>query len=143
MIDSFSGRYKFLSNFYPSQIYYNMQYYSTVEHAFQAVKCFFVSDSRKIRLAETPRQAKALGQKVVRQTNWENNKVNIMHDIVKLKFETCGSLRKKLLATGDAKLIENNNWGDDFWGRCQGKGRNELGKILMKVRAELSCDDEC
>ena len=31
-----------------------------------------------------------------------------------------------------------HTWGDRFWGECPlGNGRNELGKILMQVRAEL------
>ena len=34
--------------------------------------------------------------------------------------------------------VEGNNWNDTFWGVCRGKGRNELGKVLMKVRSELS-----
>ncbi len=46
-------------------------------------------------------------------------------------------LAQRLLATGDAELVEGNNWGDRFWGICRGEGRNELGKILMKVRDEL------
>lgn len=137
VIDSFSGRYKFLCNFYPSRIYYNLQYYATVEHAFQATKCFFASDARKIRLVETPRQAKALGQKVVRQVYWEEQKTCIMYEIIKLKFMKHDSLKKKLLDTDDAELIEGNTWGDKFWGVCQGRGKNELGIILMRVRAEL------
>jgi len=46
-------------------------------------------------------------------------------------------LKAKLLATGDAELIEGNHWGDIVWGVCRGKGENRLGKILMKVREEL------
>lgn len=42
-----------------------------------------------------------------------------------------------LLKTGDEELVEGNTWGDTFWGVCKGKGRNELGKILMKVREEF------
>lgn len=46
-------------------------------------------------------------------------------------------LRKKLLATGDAELVENNTCGDVFWGICDGVGENHLGKILMLVRDRL------
>jgi predicted NAD-dependent protein-ADP-ribosyltransferase YbiA (DUF1768 family) len=42
-----------------------------------------------------------------------------------------------LLETGDAELIEGNDWGDTFWGVCGGKGNNFLGKLLMEVRKEL------
>lgn len=54
---------------------------------------------------------------------------------------TCRSyddLKAKLLETGDAELVESNWWHDYFWGVCNGRGENHLGKILMKIRAELA-----
>ena len=42
-----------------------------------------------------------------------------------------------VLNTGDEELIEGNNWGDRFWGQCDGEGINKLGQLLMKVREEL------
>jgi hypothetical protein len=41
-----------------------------------------------------------------------------------------------LLATGDMELIEDNDWDDTYWGVCNGAGENNLGKLLMKIRAE-------
>ena len=46
-----------------------------------------------------------------------------------------------LLATGGEELIEGNWWHDNFFGvctcgPCDGKGKNNLGKILMRVREE-------
>ena len=41
------------------------------------------------------------------------------------------------MATRDRVLIEGNDWGDTFWGMTDGEGENHLGKILMRVRAEL------
>jgi len=46
-------------------------------------------------------------------------------------------LKEELLATEDWELIEGNTWNDSFWGVCQRKGENHLGKILMKIRKEL------
>lgn len=46
---------------------------------------------------------------------------------------TNGVIRKN----GDAELIEGNTWGDRIWGVCDGVGENRLGKILMRVRAEM------
>jgi len=40
-------------------------------------------------------------------------------------------------------LIEGNNWGDEFWGCVWNEktkrwnGKNNLGKLLMKVRERL------
>ena len=55
---------------------------------------------------------------------------------VRMKF-TDPALAAKLLATGEATLVEGNHWGDTFWGVCDGEGRNQLGEILMTVREEL------
>ena len=43
-----------------------------------------------------------------------------------------------LLATDDMEIIEGNVWGDTFWGVCDGKGENNLGKVLMEVRQHLN-----
>lgn len=45
-------------------------------------------------------------------------------------------LKEMLLSTGNADIIEGNYWHDNFWGQCScekcvGKGKNNLGKILM------------
>jgi predicted NAD-dependent protein-ADP-ribosyltransferase YbiA (DUF1768 family) len=63
-----------------------------------------------------------------------------MEDILMRKFAHL-ELRGLLLATGDAHLEEGNWWGDYFWGVCKGKGENNLGKILMKVRDFYRGDD--
>jgi len=62
-----------------------------------------------------------------------------MTTIVRNKFKAHPDLKKKLLETGTAKLIEGNTWHDTFWGVNinTGKGENHLGKILMQVRSEL------
>jgi predicted NAD-dependent protein-ADP-ribosyltransferase YbiA (DUF1768 family) len=45
-----------------------------------------------------------------------------------------------VVPTGDAELVEGNTWNDRFWGVCRGKGRNELGRILMRVRTGLTVE---
>ena len=46
-------------------------------------------------------------------------------------------MTRALMDTGDAELIEGNNWNDTFWGVCNNAGENNLGKLLMKIRAAL------
>jgi predicted NAD-dependent protein-ADP-ribosyltransferase YbiA (DUF1768 family) len=60
-----------------------------------------------------------------------------MYNLVKQKFTNNNKLKGQLLATGDAKIVEGNTWGDVFWGVCNGVGENHLGEILMKVLEEL------
>lgn len=85
--------------------------------------------------APTPKKAKQRGRQVVLIPDWEDEKLEIMFDLVRMKFED-RELRERLLATGDEELIEGNWWGDTFWGVCKGEGKNALGKILMTVREE-------
>lgn len=59
-----------------------------------------------------------------------------MLDLQRQKY-TVPYLREKLLATGDAELVEGNTWGDRFWGVCNGVGQNWLGRLLMQVRDEI------
>lgn len=135
VIASFRGKYRFLSNFYPSVVVLDSEMYTTVEHAFQAAKTEDLQDRKRIRNSRKPSDAKELGRNVKLQADWETTKRSIMEDLVRQKFQD-EKLRDQLLATGNAVLIEGNDWGDRFWG-VDGDGLNHLGIILMKVRQEL------
>lgn len=142
MIDSFSGQYNFLSNFYPVNIIIDDEIYPTVEHAFQAMKCDDPSDRETILACKTPADAKRAGRKVKLRRNWERDKADIMYMLVRQKFNN-PELALKLKETRSEELVEGNTWNDTFWGMCNGVGCNMLGKILMQVRDELNYDDYC
>ena len=57
-----------------------------------------------------------------------------MRSLLLQKFSAL-DMRKKLIATCQAPLVEGNHWGDIFWGVCDGKGENNLGKLLMETRS--------
>jgi len=138
-IDSFKGEWNFLSNFYPAKVVYEGIEYPTAEHAFQAAKSPWAAERITIAGASLPSKAKQLGRRVSLRSGWENIKLQVMKDIVRAKFAQNADLQIMLmLGTGDAELIEGNDWGDEFWGVCNGKGENHLGKILMEIREELS-----
>jgi predicted NAD-dependent protein-ADP-ribosyltransferase YbiA (DUF1768 family) len=63
-----------------------------------------------------------------------------MLGIVRTKFNQNTDIRERLIDTGDAILVEENNWNDVYWGTVNGEGLNHLGKILMKIRSEI-CDE--
>lgn len=136
VIDSFNGRYRFLSNFHPVKVIYDNIEYSSVEHAYQAAKTLNPSMRRKIRETEAPKKAKELGRKAELRSDWERIKLSIMEELLKQKFSN-PDLKRALLNTGEKTLIEGNWWGDVFYGVCNGKGENHLGKLLMKIRTEL------
>jgi ribA/ribD-fused uncharacterized protein len=138
VIDKFDGtEYAFLSNFYSSPIQYEGIVYPTVEHMFQALKALDVETRKKIANAATPGQAKRLGRSVALREDWEEVKVDVMRTALQLKFSN-PALRAKLIATGDAELIEGNTWNDRFWGVCRGTGKNMLGLLLMELRCSLT-----
>ena len=137
-IDKFDGKFRFLSNFYPSPIFYDGILYPTVEHAFQAAKTLNMQERKeKFNDKLTPGEAKRNGRHVKLRSDWEEVKVNIMYELVLQKFTVHPLLTQDLLNTYPATLIEGNYWNDCFWGICNGTGENKLGLILMKVRDQL------
>ena len=136
-IKSFSGEYRFLSNFWYHPVVMGGMTFPTNEHAFQAAKTNSGMQRREVCNAGTPSIAKLLGRSVMMRPDWEEIKLDVMYRINRQKFVYNTELGNKLLATGDAELIEGNTWGDKFWGVCDGEGQNHLGKILMRVREDV------
>lgn len=135
-IDSFTGEYYFLSNFYETPVTYDGITYLNNESAFQAQKCKS-SAERKMFADLNASEAKKLGRKVSLRADWESVKIGAMKEIVQAKFEQHTELAEKLLKTETAYLEEGNTWGDRIWGTVDGKGANNLGRILMEVREIL------
>lgn len=142
-IDCFDGKYAFLSNFYSSPIapFDDGITYPMVEHAFQAYKTTDINKRKEIATQPTPGKAKRLGRHVKMRDDWREIRIDVMYIALKEKFRDL-ELRTKLLATGNAELVEGNTWSDNFWGDCHCpkcrdiKGENNLGKLLMKIRED-------
>ena len=139
VINSFTGKYAFLSNF--SQSY---GAYPTVEHRYQAAKTLDAIEADSIMMCPTPGGAKRLGRSVTMRPDWDDIKLDVMYQLVLQKFGHDRVLKIKLLATGNAELVEGNYWHDNYWGECRClkckeniTPQNHLGRILMRVRREL------
>ena len=147
-IKSFRGKYDFLSNFYPCAIIHDGFEYKSLEAAFQAAKCDNLSERLKFQCLK-PEEAKKLGKKIILRSDWETKKLFILRELIKLKFIGNPDLLNRLLETGDAMLIENNIWHDNFYGnctcnRCQNiTGFNYLGAALMQLRDQLLHNINC
>lgn len=137
MICSFTGRYNFLSNFYPCSIYHCGIRYPSVEHAYQAAKTFDKKMRKKIARFRTAGAAKKAGRLVELRKDWEDIKLHVMNALLLEKFHD-KELAQRLIDTGDQELVEGNTWGDKYWGKCDGEGENHLGKLLMRVRQYLT-----
>ena len=131
----FRGDYWFLSNFFPCEIEIADLKFNCVEAAFQAYKCANVED-RKRFIGLNGAEAKKLGRKIKMRSDWNEVKDYVMYRLLMQKFN-----RNKRLALmlGDIEeeIVEENNWNDTYWGVCNGRGLNKLGKLLMKVRKDL------
>jgi ribA/ribD-fused uncharacterized protein len=115
--------------------------FPTSEHAYHwhkfSITAPEVADA--ILLAPSAHEAFKIAErnKAKRWERWEDFKVEIMRDLLRLKVAQHEYVRRKLLATGDRELVENS-WRDDYWGWGPNRdGRNMLGKLWMEVRAEL------
>jgi ribA/ribD-fused uncharacterized protein len=136
-VDSFTGEYRWLSNFHLSPIMFAGRVYPSVENAYQAAK--FNPDQREEFSTCSPAVAKRLGASGVLRPNWNAEKVEIMRRLIRQKFSDGRYERVLLCATGNVELIEGNTWGDKFWGVCDGAGKNILGEILMEIRSAALC----
>lgn len=137
MINEFKGKYYFLSNFYNAPVVYDGVTYQNNEAAFQAAKVLDKSIRETFSTLD-PSSAKRKGRHVQLRSDWEEIKSGVMYEICLAKFSQNNELKNKLLATGEEYLEEGNTWGDTIWGVYNGVGENRLGKILMRVRSELS-----
>jgi len=148
VIPEFKGEYYFLSNFHYHEQSFNTAdaplRMPTAEHVFQAAKYKAMPDLSedakvayvvKVSGAKTPSEARTMGKKVkgLDVAAWDAMKIDVMREILLSKFSD-PDLESRLLSTGDAMLVEGNTWGDTFWGRCDKKGYNILGVLLMEIR---------
>ena len=129
------------TNFYRAPIQVDGCTWPTTEHYFQAQKFAgtpYVDVIRKLpsardafHFSRDPRVSKW------RRSDWESVKDDVMLKALHMKFRQHDKLRRKLLETGEKKLVEHTS-NDSYWGDGgDGSGRNTLGKLLMQVRKDL------
>lgn len=137
VIFEFTYEWGFLSNFHSSEVVLDGLIFTSVEHGYQAAKTLDQDKKLEIQRAPKPGDAKRLGRAVPLRPDWDDVKEQVMLGLLRQKFSD-DPLRSRLLATGDAVLIEGNTWGDRYWGVSGGQGLNRLGLMLMAVRQELA-----
>jgi len=121
------------SNFAAFNVAWRDRVWSTSEHAFQAA-CF--EDKQiveEIYNAPSAHDALKLAIKYLDQARptWKEDRLSIMKDICQAKLEQHPYIRKALVESGEAELVEDSP-KDEFWGRgADWKGKNHLGKIWM------------
>ena len=122
-----------------TKVYGEEYTFPSSENAFQASKCENKDDIEQFTKI-TALQSFRLGRTVDLRDDWDKIKVKIMKNICMDKFTQFDELKKILLETNDAYLIEHTPvknrdkyWADDN----DGSGANNLGKCLMDVRVAI------
>lgn len=135
----FRGEHYFLSNMCPCDngvtlmIDEEIYKFTCAEAAFQAHK----DPSRAGEFESLDGYtAKKLGRKVRLRSDWKYIKDDLMLHVVTAKFLQNYDMRCRLLNVS-GEIVEENTWNDTYWGICNGRGQNKLGKILMRVRDSL------
>ena len=128
-------------NFSSFKVEWNGYLFSSVEEAYQAAS-FMGSDEElveKIKKSHSADEAQRISyaNRDKRREDWDDVKISIMEELLRLKIEQNPYVKKKLLQTGDYMIVEDSP-KDDFWGWGPNRnGQNNLGKLWMKLRGEL------
>ena len=141
----FEDNYAFLSNMFPCNIKYNGYEFPCVETGFQFAKCVCDEDRYKFfvngKLVDGY-AARKIGRALSKiREDWDIMRIDIMYALLEDKFYNHPDLRQQLKDTGNVYLVEENTWGDKFWGVCDGEGSNLLGKMIMEIRHNIQ-DEE-
>lgn len=135
-----AGWYVF-DNFAPFQVEWRGKLYPTSEHAYQAAHFLdtYPDLAEQVRQCRSPRLASDFANQHTQydDPDWSHKKLATMEDILRHKLEQHELVRQTLLASGDRYIVEMND-DDAFWGWGSDQhGRNELGRLWMKLRDEL------
>ncbi len=138
-INFYTHPYYALDNFSAHAIEYEGKLYPTSEHAYQAAKISDESAREEIRSARSPLEAKHLANEVYRHFRIHRDeaaKIALMEDILRAKFAQHAEVQDALKRSGTEKIVEDSPT-DYFWGEgADGTGRDELGKLWIKIRSE-------
>lgn len=138
--------YGAFSNLYKREIFFEGEHFPTAEHAYQAGKPRREVVKEWLMAAPSPAllamAAHGLYSWEVR-SEWSRVKFTRMQKVLLAKFTQHPDLAELLMATGSKTLVETPRTDSPvnrLWGRVDGKGKNMLGVLLMKVRNELQRD---
>ena len=128
-----------LDNFSSFKVEVDGYLYASLEEAYQS--SLFLPDypeiAEQIKNSHSAHEAQKIMQKNVEKVKYTNQQqLIIMEKLLRLKLEQNPYVLKKLLETNDYYIVEDSP-KDNYWGwGINRDGRNQLGKIWMKLREE-------
>lgn len=126
-----------LDNFSSFKVEVDGYLYASLEEAFQS--SLFLPDypeiAEQIKNSHSAHEAQKIMLKNVEKVKYTNQQqLIIMEKLLRLKLEQNPYVLKKLLETNDYYIVEDSP-KDNYWGwGINRDGRNQLGKIWMKLR---------
>ena len=141
MINGFKEKYSFLSIYYPTEIEYEGIKYNCPINAFLAQQVSSQIQKKQIAKSAPSRSTIMVINSEEKVNLTTEQQLEIMYNICKIKFSD-ENLKQSLLSTKNEELVDETDWNNKFWGVTNGEGENHIGKILMKIRDELSVKDE-
>lgn len=139
--------YGAFSNLFRREIEFEGVKYATSEHAYQAGKARKDAVREWILAAPSPALVAMAAHGLYWwdiRPGWSKMKFDRMREVLFAKFSQHEDLKKLLLSTGDARLVESATVDSEVnrtWGEVKGKGKNMLGVLLMEVREELASEE--
>ncbi|MDD5290485.1 MAG: NADAR family protein [Patescibacteria group bacterium] len=130
------------SNFSSFAVEWQGRLWPTSEHAYQASRFFethpeIVEEIFKAKSAHDARKITHKYPDLIVNENQEEH-IKTMEDICWHKLQQHTYIQKKLLQTADKEIVEDSPQ-DAFWGWGENRdGRNELGKIWMRLRDKIT-----
>lgn len=135
--------YGVFSNLYKREITFEGEVFATSEHAYQAGKARKPAVKKWLMDAPSPSLLAMAAHGLYYwdvAPGWSKGKFDRMKAVLCAKFTQHEDLKEILLGTGNARLVESatvDNSVNRLWGEVNGVGKNALGIMLMKLRAEL------
>ena len=149
-ITTFRGKHDVLSNFYPCTIRVFERTFASSEHAYQFMKAMShgkVNVAKDIIQARNACEAKRLGKRVITERVWETERLEVMRQIIRRKYECVPRYRHELMKA--ELIIVEAVPGDNFWSCGLSKeevgwwnpenwpGKNIMGNLHMELREEV------
>lgn len=135
--------YGVFSNLYRSEIVVRGRTFRSVEDAYQSLKLRKAKVREWLLAAPSPGLAATTAHALTRYDRfpgWGKLRYAWMIECLRVKYTQNADCARVLLDTGASRLVEcgqEDNAVNRRWGEVDGVGENLLGRMLMKVRAEI------
>jgi ribA/ribD-fused uncharacterized protein len=134
----------YFSAYSAHMVEYESVLYPTVEHAYHCRRYNDDEIKKQILAARSPVLAWQESQehKHKQMPDFNERKAAMMEELCRAKAEQHADVKQALLDSGNMRIVKHITTGpkaDGFWDDGKdGSGRNEMGKIWMRIRHEFA-----